>query len=121
MSLYKQQTDIAHEQLTGKHKELEKVKGKASFRIMKEVTISHILSTIEFCAEIYLQQQSNQSRVQKKLNLAMRLLLHEDTDPHVANMLTALDWLNLENMWHWCCIYTLKRIISNLSQTLHND
>ncbi len=41
------------------------------------------------------------------------------TQTHVADMLTALDWLNVENMWHWCCIYTLKRIISNLSQTLH--
>ena len=109
--------NIMCKQLASKHKALEKVKGKASFRIMKEVTISHILSTIEFCAEIYLRPRGNQSLIQKKLNSAMRLLLDEDMDAHVADMLTALDWLNVENMWHWCCIRTLKRIMSYSSQT----
>ena len=49
----------------------------------------------------------------------MRLLLDEDWDASVAGMLSSLDWLNVENMWHWCCIRTLKRIMDYSSQTPH--
>ena len=81
---YEQHTKIVCGRLTGKLNALEKLKGKASFNTMKEVTTSHVLSTIEFCAEIYLRPRNNQSLIQKKLNSAMRLLLDEDMDAHVA-------------------------------------
>ena len=114
---YEKHANVVNGRLAGKLTALERLKGKASFKTMKEVVTSHILSTIEFCAEIYLRSPSNQSLIQKKLNTAMRLLLDEEWDASVSNMLSSLDWLNVANMWHWCCIRTLKRIMDYSSQT----
>ena len=90
---------------------LENLHSKASFKTMKEVTKSLIHSTIEFCAEIYLRQEKNQKLVQKKLNSVMRMLLEKDMDASVSVMLHDLRWLNVTNMWRWCCIRTLNRMI----------
>ena len=96
-----------------------KLHGKASFKTLKEVSTSLIHSTIEFCAEIYLRVPKNQSLVQKKLNSAMRLLLNEDYDASCAQMMTLLGWLNVRNMWHWCTVRTLNRIMNYPPQAPH--
>ena len=49
---YAAHTKIVCGRIAGKLKTLEKIKGKASFKTMKEVTQSLVHSTIEFCAEI---------------------------------------------------------------------
>ena len=105
--------------LADKLRHLERLKPKVSFKTLKEVTTSLIHSTIEFCAEIYLRNPKNQKLVQKKLNSTMRMLLNKDWDTSVAEMLYTLRWLNVENMWHWCCIRTLKRIMSTPRQVPH--
>ena len=47
----------------------------------------------------------------------MRLLLNEkDFNASCSLMMASLDWLNVRNMWHWCCIRTLKRIMKYPSQ-----
>ena len=47
----------------------------------------------------------------------MRLLLNEkDFDASCSLMMASLDWLNVRNMWHWCSIRTLKRIMKYPSQ-----
>ena len=116
---YENHTKIVCGRLKGKLTHLEKLKGRTSFKTLKEVTTSLIHSTIEFCAEIYLRTRKNQSLVQKKLNSTMRMLLDKDWDTSVAEMLLSLRWLNVENMWHWCCIRTLKRIMSTPRQVPH--
>ena len=105
--------------LTGKLKSLSNLKNKTSFKTLKEVTTSLIHSTIEFCAEIYLRNPKNQSLIQKRLNSTMRMLLNKDWDDSVSEMLYTLRWLNVTNMWHWCCIRTLKRIMGSPRQVPH--
>ena len=116
---YKKHTEIVCGRLVGKLKQLEKLKGKSSFKTLKEVTTSLIHSTIEFVAEIYLRCPQNQIRVQKKLNSTMRMLLDRDYDASCEEMMFSLNWLNVQNMWHWCCIRTLKRVMLNPSQAPH--
>ena len=83
---------------------------------MKEVTTALIHRTIEFVAEIYLRCPQNQIRVQKKLNSTMRMLLDRDFDASCKEMMFSLNWLNVRNMWHWCCIRTLKKVMKTPSQ-----
>ena len=97
---------------------MEKLRGKCSFKTLKEVTTSFIHSMIKFCTQIYLKPEKNQSLVQKKLNSAMRLV-STDWDESVAGMLSRLCWLNVANMWRWCSIRLLKRFLSCPAQTLH--
>ena len=49
----------------------------------------------------------------------MRMLLDAECDHSVGNMLHRLRWLNATNMRVWCCIRTLKRIMSNPLQVPH--
>ena len=114
---YEQHTKIICGRLTAKIRALEKLKNKASYKTLKEVTVSLVHSTIEFCAEIYLRTLKNQIRVQKKLNSAMRMLQNpEDYEASCTQMMWELRWLNLSNTWRWCSIRTLKRIISTPGQ-----
>ena len=114
---YDVHTGVVCGRIVGKLKQLERLGGKASFKTFKEVTVSLVHSTIEFCAELYLRPYRNQVRVQKKLNSTMRMLLNRDFDSPVAEMMTTLDWLNIPNMWRWCSVRTLKRILRSPGQT----
>ena len=114
---YEAHTDVVCGRIVGKIKHLEKLQGMASLKTHKEVTVSLVHSTIEFCAELYLRPYRNQVRVQKKLNTTMRMLLNRDFDSPVAEMMTTLDWLNIPNMWRWCSVRTLKRIMRSPGQT----
>ena len=105
--------------LTDKIGSLENLKKKASFKTHKEVTVSLVHSTIEFCAEIYLRTHQNQSKIQKKLNVAMRMLLDREVDSPVADMMASLEWLNVANMWRWCSVRTLRRIMDHPGMTPH--
>ena len=114
---YEQHTKIVCGRLTAKIRALEKLKKKASYKTMKEVTVSLVHSTIEFCAEIYLRTLKNQTKVQKKLNAAMRMLQDPaELDASCTQMMWELKWLNLSNTWRWCSIRTLRRIISQPGQ-----
>ena len=113
---YKVHAGIVCGRIVGKLKALEKIKHKASFKTMKEVTESLVLSTIDFCSELYLRVPENQSNVQKKLNSAMRLCLDYESDYSVRMMLYELSWLNTTNMWRWGSIRTLKRILKDPEQ-----
>ena len=46
---YEAHTDVVCGKIAGKLKHLEALQGKASFKTLKEVTVSLIHSTIEFC------------------------------------------------------------------------
>ena len=116
---YETHTKIVCGRLAAKLKHLDCLKNKTSFKTLKEVTTSLIHSSIEFCAEIYLRNPKNQSLIQKRLNSTMRMLLDKDWDYSVSEMLYTLRWLNVTNMWHWCCIRTLKRIMGAPQQTPH--
>ena len=116
---YKFHTEKVRGRLIGKLQQLEKLKGKASFKTLKEVTQSLIHSTIEFVAEIYLRNPPNQVRIQKQLNSVMRVLLDKDWETSCELMMSQLDWLNVQNMWHWCSIRTLKRVVSWPPQAPH--
>ena len=114
---YESHTKIICGRILGKMKHLEALKAKASFRTLKEVTVSLIHSTIEFCAELYLISHRNQVLIQKKLNSVMRMLLDWDFEASCADMMDVLSWLNVHNMRVWCCVRTLKRIMTHPSQT----
>ena len=116
---YEGHTKIICGRILGKMKHLEAIKSKASFRTLKEVTVSLVHSTIEFCAELYLISHKNQVMVQKKLNSVMRMLLSLDYDASCTDMMNVLNWLNIHNMRAWCCVRTLKRIMSHPGQTPH--
>ena len=117
---YEHHAKIVCGRLAGKTQALGKLSNKASFKTHKEVTVSLIHSTIEFCAEIYLRNYKNQKAVQKKLNSAMRMLLRPaEFDASCTQMMTELKWLNVSNMWRWCQIRTLKRILDLPGQTPH--
>ena len=47
------------------------------------------------------------------------MLLDAESDASCTNMMLTLDWLNIHNMRVWCCIRTLKRIMSLPAQTPH--
>ena len=114
---YEQHTKIVCGRLAAKIKALSKLQHKASFKTHKEVTVSLVHSTIEFCAEIYLRTYKNQLKIQKKLNSAMRMLIDPpEYDASCTQMMADLNWLNVANMWRWCSIRTLKRIMKAPSQ-----
>ena len=114
---YEGHTKIICGRILGKMKHLEAIKSKASFRTLKEVTVLLVHSTIEFCAELYLISHRNQVLIQKKLNSVMRMLLDWDFEASCADMMDVLSWLNVHNMRVWCCVRTLKRIMTHPSQT----
>ena len=117
---YEKHTNIVRGRLTAKTNALMKLSNKASFKTHKEVTVSLVHSTIEFVAEIYLRTYKNQKAVQKKLNGAMRMLLDpSDYEASCTLMMEELGWLNVSNMWRWCSIRTLKRILGKPSQVLY--
>ena len=115
---YEDHTDVVCGKITGKIKHLEALHGKASFNMLKEVTVSLIHSTIEFCAELYLVNYQNQVKIQKKLNSAMRMLLGTGWEASCTDMMLLLSWLDIPNMRTWCCVRTLKRM-STPSQALN--
>ena len=114
---YEAHTDVVCGKIAGKLKHLEALQGKASFKTLKEVTVSLIHSTIEFCAELYLVNYRNQVKVQKKLNSTMRMLLDWGWEASCTDMMSLLNWLNIPNMRIWCCVRTLKRIMTSPGQT----
>ena len=77
--------------------------------------MSLIHSTIEFCAELYLVKYWNHVKIQKKLNSSMRMLLGTGWEASCTDMMLLLNWLNVPNMRIWCCVRTLKRIMSTPS------
>ena len=103
-------TNIVRGRIKGKLEALEKVQGKASLKTMTECTVSFIHSSIEFCAELYLRDPTNQKRVQKMLNAAMRMLLDQQMGDSCTEMMRTLNWLNVANMYRWVCIRTLRRL-----------
>ena len=110
---YEAHTKIVCGRLSGKINALDRLHGKASFKTLKEATVSLVHSTIEFCAELYLRTEKNQKAVQKKLNSSMRVLLGvTELNASCTGMMRDLRWLNLSNMYRWCQIRTLKRILS---------
>lgn len=114
---YEKHTQVVCGRLTAKIRALEKLKNKASYKTLKEVTVSLVHSTIEFCGELYLRTFKNQKAVQKKLNSAMRMLQDpEDYEASCTQMMWELRWLNVANMWRWCSIRTLKRILGKPDQ-----
>ena len=114
---YEKHTQVVCGRLTAKIKALEKLKNKASYKTLKEVTVSLVHSTIEFCGELYLRTFKNQKAVQKKLNSAMRMLQDpEDYEASCTQMMWELRWLNVSNMWRWCSIRTFKRILGKPDQ-----
>ena len=116
---YAGHTKVVCGRLTAKLLHLEALKSKASYSTLKEVTVSLIHSTIEFCAELYMGPHQNQVKVQKKLNSVMRMLLSMDFDSSCAEMMFSLRWLNSSNMRRWCMLRTLKRILSCPSMVPH--
>ena len=116
---YKGHTKRVVNRIQGKILHLELLRDKASFKTMKEVTQSLVHSTIEFCAELYLVNHQNQVKVQKKLNVAMRMLLDTNWEASCSDMMSQLDWLNVSNMRTWCCVRTLKRFMEHPSQAPH--
>ena len=116
---YTGHTKIVCGRLAGKLQHLEALKAKASFATLKEVTVSLIHSTIEFCAELYMNSHRNQVLIQKKLNSVMRMLLGADWDTSCAGMMYTLGWLNSSNMRRWCLIRTLKRFLDKPRQVPH--
>ena len=116
---YTGHTKIVCGRLKGKLRHLEALKTKASFKTLKEVTVSLIHSTIEFCAELYMGSHKNQVMIQKKLNSVMRMLLGADWESSCAEMMYSLGWLNSSNMRRWCMVRTLKRILNQPHQVPH--
>ena len=96
---YKKHTEVIQGRLKAKIEALTKVQGKASLNMMKEVTVALVHSTIEFMAELYLRDASNQKRIQKMLNDAMRMLLDRPVGDSCTDMLSTLGWLNVPNMY----------------------
>ena len=107
---YKKHTEVIRGRLKAKIEALTKVQGKASLNTMKEVTVALVHSTIEFMAELYLRDASNQKRIQKMLNDAMRMLLDRPVGDSCTDMLSTLGWLNVPNMYRWVCIRTMRRM-----------
>ena len=114
-----QHTKIICGRLVGKITHLEALKNKASFKTLKEVTMAHIHSTIEFVAELYLREHKNQMLIQKKLKSCLSILLDKEYGDSVSEMLYSLGWLNVTNMRRGCCIQTLKRILAIPCQVPH--
>ena len=99
---YEQHTKIVCGRMAGKINALSKLHHKASFKTHKEVTVSLVHSTIEFCAEIYLRTYKNELKVQKKLNSTIWMLLDApEYDASCMQMMADLNWLNVANMWRW--------------------
>ena len=94
---YSRHTKIVCGRLIGKLNSLEALQNKASFKTLKEVTVSLIHSTKEFMAELYLKEHKNQVLVQKKLNSCALMLLKYDFDASVGDMLFTLRWLNVDS------------------------
>ena len=107
---YKKHTEVVRGRLKDKIEALERVQNKASLKTMTEITVALVHSTIEFMAELYLREESNQKRIQKMLNDAMRMLLNKRYGDSCTDMMYTLDWLNVPNMYRWVCIRTMRRM-----------
>ena len=60
-----------------------------------------------------LKNKANFKPLKVVMNSAMRVLLWADFDASMKDMLHDLRWLNVANMWRWCLIRSLQRMIYN--------
>ena len=77
------------------------------------VTKALILSTIDFCIEIWGENGDVQHRVQVAMNGALRALfgIKKAQDAHVDDLLAEAEWLNVPNCWRLGLIRAMDRLL----------
>ena len=72
-----------------------------------------ILSSVEWCAEIWLRNKKNQIRVQRLLNAAMRMILKKTLKDRmrVSTMLVTCGFLNATNLARRAMCCNLRRVV----------
>ena len=78
-----------------------------------DVVRSLVLSHITYCSEIYLRLPKVRKKVQKILNSAARLALRRDRYANCAVMMRDLGWLNLDNLYRYQLVVSLRRLLKN--------
>ena len=84
-------------------------------RTKKQVTEALIMSTIDFCIEIWGENSDVQHRVQVALNGVLREYLgyKDRQDAHVKDLLEEAGWLNVPNRWRQALIKAMDRIMEH--------
>ena len=98
------------------YEKLAAIKRLVGFLPLKDlirVTESLILSSVEWAAEIWLQNKKNQVKVQRLLNSTMRTILGKTLKDRmrVTDMLCQVEWLNSPNLARRAQLTNLRRII----------
>ena len=78
-----------------------------------QVCESLIISSIEWCSEIYLRSKKNQIKIQRLLNSVMRTILRKSLKDRVkvSELLKQCGWLNASNLCRRAMLCNVKRVI----------
>ena len=78
-----------------------------------QVCESLIISSIEWCSEIYLRSKKNQVKIQRLLNSVMRTILRKSLKDRVrvSDLLKQCGWLNSSNLCRRAMLCNVKRVI----------
>ena len=83
----------------------------------KLITESLVMSTVNYMSVLYLMLPSNQKRIQKLVNRAMRIILSADKRAHIEDLNRELYWLNMANNYEYQLIASMRRIRQRLMIT----
>ena len=80
-----------------------------------QVCESLIISSVEWCAELYLRSKKNQKKVQVMLNAVMRTILEKSLKDRVrvSDLLQQCHWLNAENIARRAMLCNVRRVVYN--------
>ena len=96
-----------------KTSKLAKVLPSLSKKAKKIVTEATILSTIDYCLEIWGEGADTQHRVQVAMNGALREMfgVKKPTDAHVEDLMKEAEWLNVPNRWRQAIIRAMDKMM----------
>ena len=113
---YKFQTHVSKvcAKLRFKIANIARVRPYISEERAKLITEALVLSTVNYMSVLYLRLPSNQKKIQKLVNKAMRVVLKADKRTHIEDMNRELYWLNMENNFEFQLIMSMRRIRQRL-------
>ena len=92
---------------------MKRLVGYLPLHELLQVCESLIISSIEWCAEIWLRSTKNQKKIQVLLNCVMRTILQKSLKDHVrvSELLKECGWLNATNLARRAMLCNVRRVI----------
>ena len=107
---FEKQTSIVSGKMVARLPYLRKIRDHVSKEVLIRVSTALCLSYLQYGVSIWAGKASTQRRLQKIMNMLLRILTKSGRDTSVAKMLKEVDLLNVHLTYQYFCIMGLERL-----------